>query len=92
MVSQSGDPPITNDHESTPQHCQGNIGGARRFNAEYGQVQSGIVNVVTMEGGKRGYTGSLQVKYTPPHAKYYQINGIPDVSRSGFILDAAISG
>ncbi len=49
------------------------------FNAEYGQVQSGIVNVVTKEGGVKGYHGSFQYKYTPPAPKYYRGNGIPDV-------------
>lgn len=48
------------------------------FNAEYGQVQSGIVNVVTKEG-ENNYFGSLQINWSPPHAKYFQIDGIPDV-------------
>lgn len=68
--------PVTKVPLSTVKEISVERGG---FNAEYGQVQSGIVNVVTMEGGKKGYTGSLQVKYTPPHAKYFQIDGIPDV-------------
>jgi len=45
------------------------------FNAEYGQVQSGIVNVVTKEGEKN-YHGSLQINMSPPSAKYFQIDGI----------------
>lgn len=68
--------PITKVPLSTVKEISVERGG---FNAEYGQVQSGIVNVVTMEGQKKGYTGSLQVKYTPPHAKYFRIDGIPDV-------------
>jgi outer membrane receptor protein involved in Fe transport len=50
------------------------------FNAEYGQVQSGLVNVVTKEGKKQGYSGSFLFKYTPPQAKYFRTNGTPDVN------------
>ena len=49
------------------------------FNAEYGQVQAGIINVVTNEGKKRGYTGSFLIRMAPPAPKYYRGNGIPDV-------------
>jgi outer membrane receptor protein involved in Fe transport len=44
------------------------------FNAEYGQVQSGIVNVVTREGSKDKYQFSAEFKYSPPHAKYFGIS------------------
>lgn len=43
------------------------------FNAEYGQVRSGIVNIVTKEGGKR-YSGTISAKYSPPAAKYFGIS------------------
>lgn len=49
------------------------------FNAEYGQVQSGIINVVTKEGGKSSYHGSIQFKGSPPAPKYWRGEGIPDV-------------
>lgn len=49
------------------------------FQAEYGQVQSGIINVVSKEGSKSGYHGNFTIQYAPPHAKYFQIDGIPDV-------------
>ncbi|MBN2013515.1 TonB-dependent receptor [candidate division KSB1 bacterium] len=49
------------------------------FNAEYGQVQSGIINVVTEEGSRDHYYGTITVKGSPPHAKYYRGDGIPDV-------------
>ena len=49
------------------------------FNAEYGQVRSGIINVVTKEGNKQGYSGSLQVRMSPPAPKYWNGDGIPDV-------------
>ncbi|MBN1783235.1 TonB-dependent receptor [bacterium] len=49
------------------------------FNAEYGQVQSGLVNVVTYEGDRNSYFGSVTGKFQPPAPKYYRGNGIPDV-------------
>lgn len=49
------------------------------FNAEYGQVQSGLVNVVTYEGSKTGYYGSFTGRYSPPAPKYWRGEGIPDV-------------
>jgi outer membrane receptor protein involved in Fe transport len=49
------------------------------FNAEYGQVQAGIVNVVTNEGEELSYSGSIQVRVAPPAPKYYRGNGIPDI-------------
>jgi outer membrane receptor protein involved in Fe transport len=47
------------------------------FNAEYGQVQNGIVNVVTNEGSKKVYSGNFQFRYSPPHRKYW--NGSPEI-------------
>ncbi len=38
------------------------------FNAEYGNVRSGLINVVTKEGGDR-YTGSIDFKYSPAALK-----------------------
>jgi outer membrane receptor protein involved in Fe transport len=49
------------------------------FTAEYGQVQSGIINVVTNEGKLKGYSGSINFQVSPPAPKYYRGNGIPDV-------------
>ncbi|MGH7494435.1 MAG: TonB-dependent receptor [bacterium] len=44
------------------------------FNAEYGQVRSGIVNVVTREGDKRDYSGTVTVKYSDPSRKHFDIS------------------
>jgi outer membrane receptor protein involved in Fe transport len=44
------------------------------FNAEYGQVRSGIINIVTKEGDVFDYTGSIQVKYSPPTPKNFGIS------------------
>jgi len=40
------------------------------FNAEYGQAQSGIVNVITKDGGDR-YTFSLDYQYGPPKQRHF---------------------
>jgi outer membrane receptor protein involved in Fe transport len=53
------------------------------FNAEYGQVRSGIVNVVTQEGGKKTYNGSVEAKYSPPAAKNF--GGSPFAKNSFFL-------
>jgi outer membrane receptor protein involved in Fe transport len=50
------------------------------FNAEYGQVQSGIVNVITKEGKKNSYSGGIQVRYCPPGPKYSRVAGTLDVN------------
>jgi outer membrane receptor protein involved in Fe transport len=41
------------------------------FNAEYGQLQAGIVNVVTKEGAPSRYTISITARYSPPANKYF---------------------
>ncbi|MDZ7294322.1 MAG: TonB-dependent receptor [candidate division KSB1 bacterium] len=40
------------------------------FNAEYGQAQSGIVNVITKEGDQR-YSWSVDYQYGPPHQRHF---------------------
>jgi outer membrane receptor protein involved in Fe transport len=50
------------------------------FNAEYGQVRSGLINVVTKEGSKQGYYGSFQGKLTPAGPRYEKYPGILDVN------------
>lgn len=44
------------------------------FEAEYGQVRAGIINIVTKEGGKDRYYGSVTLKGSPPHKKYFGIS------------------
>jgi outer membrane receptor protein involved in Fe transport len=44
------------------------------FNAEYGQVRSGIVNVVTQDGSKTDYQANMEFKYSPPHKKFLGIS------------------
>ncbi len=50
------------------------------FNAEYGQVRSGIINVVTQEGDRRAYSGSLTLRYSPPAPKHYGISPFDPMS------------
>jgi outer membrane receptor protein involved in Fe transport len=44
------------------------------FNAEYGQVRSGIVNTVQKEGDVSKYAGMMTLKYSPPQQKYFGIS------------------
>jgi len=44
------------------------------FNAEYGNVRSGIVNVITSEGSSDKYKGTLTYYYTPPAPKNYGLS------------------
>ncbi|MEW6511800.1 MAG: carboxypeptidase-like regulatory domain-containing protein [Bacteroidota bacterium] len=44
------------------------------FNAEYGQLQAGIINVVTREGKTGAYTVSFTGRYGPPGNKYFGIS------------------
>jgi hypothetical protein len=41
------------------------------FNAEYGNVRSGLVNIVTKEGSPTTYNGSLDLRITPGHLKHF---------------------
>jgi len=40
------------------------------FNAEYGNVRSGLINVVTKEGSPSVYHGSFDFRLTPAHLKH----------------------
>jgi outer membrane receptor protein involved in Fe transport len=53
------------------------------FNAEYGQVRSGIVNVVTREGNRSDYQGRIEFKYSPPKPKHF---GISPFDKNSFWL------
>jgi hypothetical protein len=41
------------------------------FNAEYGRVRSGLVNVVTRDGSRNGYSITGEGKYSFPHLKHF---------------------
>lgn len=50
------------------------------FNAEYGQVTGGVVNIVTREGNKESYSGRLQLRVAPPQPKYWLAPGTYDLN------------
>ncbi|MEI7906121.1 MAG: TonB-dependent receptor, partial [Bacteroidota bacterium] len=53
---------------SSIQDVQIQTGG---FNAEYGNVRSGIVNVTTKEGSTEAYSANVIARYSPAHQKHY---------------------
>lgn len=44
------------------------------FNAEYGNVRSGIINVVTKDGDRDRYTATINVSMAPPQKKHFGIS------------------
>ncbi|MGD0037999.1 MAG: carboxypeptidase-like regulatory domain-containing protein [Bacteroidota bacterium] len=60
--------PISNIALTSIQEVSIEKGG---FAAEYGQARSGIVNIVQKEGDISHYSGSINVKYSPPQQKYF---------------------
>jgi outer membrane receptor protein involved in Fe transport len=44
------------------------------FNAEYGEVRSGLVNIVSREGGLDNYYAAIQLKYSPYTPKHFGIS------------------
>jgi outer membrane receptor protein involved in Fe transport len=63
--------PISNIALSSIQEISIEKGG---FAAEYGQVRSGIINIVQKEADVAHYSGSINVKYSPPQQKYFGIS------------------
>lgn len=60
--------PVTGIPLSSIQEISLERGG---FNAEYGQVRSGILNVVTREGGMQKYSAEVLYRNSPPARKYF---------------------
>lgn len=44
------------------------------LSAQYGNVRSGVVNVVSKEGSKDSYSGTFTIKYSPPAKKHFGDN------------------
>jgi len=63
--------PVTNVALSSIEQVSLERGG---FNAEYGQVRSGILNVITKEGSKTNYTASFTVRYSAPTYKHFGVS------------------
>ncbi|MYJ44409.1 MAG: TonB-dependent receptor, partial [Rhodothermaceae bacterium] len=60
--------PYTSISLSSVEELQVQTGG---FNAEYGNVRSGVVNVVTKEGGRDRYSGNAIIRYSAPAQKHF---------------------
>ena len=60
--------PYTAVSLSSLQEIQIQTGG---FNAEYGNVRSGLINVVTKEGLKDKYSATATIRYKPAASKYF---------------------
>ncbi len=67
------DTPFTGISYTAVDEFQIQTGG---FNAEYGNVRSGLINIVTKEGPRDRYTADVMLRYTPPQKKYFGI--MPD--------------
>lgn len=62
--------PFTNISLTSIQEVQVQTGG---FNAEYGNVRSGVINVVTKEGSRDRYAGDVIFRYSAPAQKHFGI-------------------
>jgi outer membrane receptor protein involved in Fe transport len=60
--------PITGISLSAVQDIQIQTGG---FNAEYGNIRSGVITVITKEGSPVRYSGTVNYQYSPPAAKHF---------------------
>jgi len=60
--------PYTSISLSSVEEVQVQTGG---FNAEYGNVRSGVVNVVTKEGDRQRYSGNAILRYSAPAQKHF---------------------
>ncbi len=60
--------PITGIPMSSVQEIMVQSGG---FNAEYSDLQAGLINVVTKEGGTDSYTVNISYRHSPAAPKYF---------------------
>ncbi len=60
--------PYTSISLASVEDVQVQTGG---FNAEYGTVRSGVINVVTKEGARDRYTATAILRYSPPAQKHF---------------------
>jgi outer membrane receptor protein involved in Fe transport len=44
------------------------------FNAEYGNVRSGVINIITKEGSVDKYNGTINFRYRPPGLKHSDVS------------------
>jgi outer membrane receptor protein involved in Fe transport len=69
---------IMNDERSNEPYTSVNLNSIEElklltggFNAEYGNIRSGVVTLVTKEGNRSKYNGSIDIKMMPPTQKYF---------------------
>jgi hypothetical protein len=67
LVDQRANEPIMMPNLSEIKEVNVMKGG---FNAEYSNVRSGVINVVTREGSPGKYEGSFEFRYTPGYQKH----------------------
>lgn len=67
LVDNRTNQPITRPNLSSIEEFSVIKGG---FNAEYGNVRSGVINIITKEGSPEKYHGSINFQYTPAHYKH----------------------
>ncbi|RKY55758.1 MAG: TonB-dependent receptor [Candidatus Neomarinimicrobiota bacterium] len=60
--------PYTSVSLNTVKEVQVQTGG---FNAEYGNIRSGVINVVTVEGDRKNYNGAFTIRCRPPASKHF---------------------
>ena len=81
---------IMNDERANEPYTSVNLNSVKEvklitggFNAEYGNIRSGLVTLITKEGNKSGYSGSVDIKIMPPTQKYF---GRSIYSRDSYFL------
>ena len=67
LVDNSGNEPLMMVNLSSVAELNIITGG---FNAEYGNIRSGLINVVTKEGSRSRYHGSIDFRITPARRKH----------------------
>ena len=60
--------PFTGISYTSVDEVQVQTGG---FNAEYGNIRSGLVSIVTKEGPRDRYTADVLMRYAPPQQRYF---------------------
>jgi len=53
------------------------------FNAEYGNIRSGLINVTTREGSPTEYHGSIDLRLSPAHLKH---SGVSILNKESYFL------
>ncbi|MDD5765032.1 MAG: TonB-dependent receptor [Candidatus Marinimicrobia bacterium] len=71
FVDERSNVPVTTLSLASVKEVQVQTGG---FNAEYGNIRSGIVNIITDEGRKDKYSGAISLVYQPAASKHFGIS------------------